>query len=441
MEYDPRSRAVWQSGGYDSVLSEAGLPKAPPVWVADAEASRCMAVRGNGDMCGRLFGSFEWRHHCRFCGKVVCGRCSSKNALLPGKWSPYCEPSYDFSEPRRVCDACFDALEPFQHKWANERAHAHQLNSVSNDAMTRYMNSPIAFSLGHEVRKATYALANLTAGVNYWDGDAEFVHRALSGAVGLLFVTMAKVAFIGGLRVGTGLLVARIGEGWSAPCAVGTFGLTFGAVVGAEISDTVTALDQAALDELCDESTSKISLGGAASLALGPLGRAAHAEAIVASDANAATTATYSHSRGFYGGVTLEGAYVSIRADVNHSFYGVPVTTRDLLRGNVQPPEAARPLYFQLAAYYDLAHDFIQSLPPASHTNSSPAFFLCGPVYEDQVDDDSTPAKAAAAAAAKAAAATSPRDNNNPFDDGNGAWTGGAHHDGAWPESKSSIDV
>ena len=48
--------------------------------------------------------------------------------------------------------------------------------------------------------------------------------------------------FIAGMRVGTGLLIARLPDGsWSAPCAVGSMGFTFGAVVGAEVTDVVTA--------------------------------------------------------------------------------------------------------------------------------------------------------------------------------------------------------
>ena len=91
------------------------------------------------------------------------------------------------------------------------------------------------------------------------------------------------------------------------------------------MTDTITAISEEALSELCDPSTSKIALGGCASLAFGPLGRAAGAEALVSSDASASTSATYSHSRGFYGGVTLETAVVTVRDDVNLSFYGQPV--------------------------------------------------------------------------------------------------------------------
>lgn len=32
--------------------------------------------------CGRSFGPFRWRHHCRHCGALVCDRCSCRKAAL-----------------------------------------------------------------------------------------------------------------------------------------------------------------------------------------------------------------------------------------------------------------------------------------------------------------------------------------------------------------------
>lgn len=49
----------------------------------------------------------------------------------------------------------------------------------------------------------------------------------------------------------------------------------FGAIVGAEISDTVTAVNVVALERICDESTSKLTVDGAAPFAFGSLGMAA----------------------------------------------------------------------------------------------------------------------------------------------------------------------
>ena len=113
---------------------------------------------------------------------------------------------------------------------------------------------------------------------------------------------------------------------------------------GIGISDTVTALDDTAVTELADAHTTKISVGFDASLALGPLGRSASGEVLGASDASATTSTTYSQTRGFYGGISLNGANLRVRDDVNFKFYGKKVAPADVLRGRVKQPPAANVL-------------------------------------------------------------------------------------------------
>ncbi|KAJ8683602.1 hypothetical protein QAD02_019394 [Eretmocerus hayati] len=62
-----------------------------PVWVPDSEAPRCMA-------CDAGFTVVRRRHHCRNCGKVFCGRCSSNSVPLP---------RFGHTKPVRVCNRCF----------------------------------------------------------------------------------------------------------------------------------------------------------------------------------------------------------------------------------------------------------------------------------------------------------------------------------------------
>jgi hypothetical protein len=45
------------------------------------------------------------QHHCRSCGQLFCGTCSSKRLILPHK-----EVVNDFKGKVRVCTACFDQL-------------------------------------------------------------------------------------------------------------------------------------------------------------------------------------------------------------------------------------------------------------------------------------------------------------------------------------------
>jgi len=64
------------------------LGKVQPYWVPDAEANNCM-------ICSIKFTMVKRRHHCRACGKVLCGSCcSDKHPLvyLEGKEGRVCTP-------------------------------------------------------------------------------------------------------------------------------------------------------------------------------------------------------------------------------------------------------------------------------------------------------------------------------------------------------------
>ncbi|CAD5220209.1 unnamed protein product [Bursaphelenchus xylophilus] len=78
------------------VLKEGKEPahKHAAVWVPDSQAEVCMVCQSTH------FTVFERRHHCRSCGKVVCGACSTKKLTLEG---------ID-KKPVRVCDICYNKL-------------------------------------------------------------------------------------------------------------------------------------------------------------------------------------------------------------------------------------------------------------------------------------------------------------------------------------------
>jgi hypothetical protein len=62
-----------------------------PVWVPDKESPNCM-------VCNTAFTVIKRRHHCRRCGKVICGECSANKSKLPNLGVV------------RVCDDCFEEL-------------------------------------------------------------------------------------------------------------------------------------------------------------------------------------------------------------------------------------------------------------------------------------------------------------------------------------------
>ena len=49
--------------------------------------------------CGHVFSEVETKHHCRACGRGVCGACSTNKKPVPERgWGEI---------PVRVCDRCF----------------------------------------------------------------------------------------------------------------------------------------------------------------------------------------------------------------------------------------------------------------------------------------------------------------------------------------------
>lgn len=77
---------------------------APPVWVSDTARSACME-------CAKKFGVGSRRHHCRFCGRLLCSACASchvKSSQLPFKLrkrgKKKAEPA---AKKARVCATCF----------------------------------------------------------------------------------------------------------------------------------------------------------------------------------------------------------------------------------------------------------------------------------------------------------------------------------------------
>jgi lipid-binding SYLF domain-containing protein len=123
-------------------------------------------------------------------------------------------------------------------------------------------------------------------------------------------------------------------------------GGSFGLQIGAEASDFVILVmnDRGANGIL----TSKVKLGGDASVAAGPVGRDAAAETDVTLRAE---MLTYSRSRGVFAGITLEGSTLRPDNDANRRIYGERVSASDIvLRHETPIPPAARQLIETLNA-------------------------------------------------------------------------------------------
>jgi SH3 domain-containing YSC84-like protein 1 len=159
--------------------------------------------------------------------------------------------------------------------------------------------------------------------------------RILRRAHGLAIISVVKAGFIFSGKAGEGVVVARTGHGWSGPSFIGTGGAGWGPQIGAEVTDFVIVLN----NERAIRAFSKggnVTLGADASVAAGPVGRAAEADVTPR-----AAIYTYSKTKGLFIGASLEGAVIGTRTKANEHYYGRPVTAYDILHGRVAAPAGA----------------------------------------------------------------------------------------------------
>lgn len=155
-----------------------------------------------------------------------------------------------------------------------------------------------------------------------------------------------KFAFIFGGNYGRGVATCRTANGWSAPMFVALDGGSVGYQIGGSSTDIVMLfMNDHALQSLLGD---KFKLGADASVAAGPVGRAAAADTDIKLRAE---ILTYSRSRGVFAGVSLDGAVVQADKSGDHAMYGDSMTRRQILDGKASVPEAARPLVRELDSY------------------------------------------------------------------------------------------
>jgi SH3 domain-containing YSC84-like protein 1 len=164
-------------------------------------------------------------------------------------------------------------------------------------------------------------------------------------ARGLAILTLTKAGFLFSGRGGSGIVVARTDKGWSGPSAIGAGGMGFGFQAGAQVSELVIVLNTPDA-VVAFAKGGNVTLGGAMSLATGPVGRD-----LEGSMALGAVMYTYSRSQGLYAGVSLEGTVVYTRDEANAEFYGKPVQAKEILSGSVAPPAGAEKLLKFLSKY------------------------------------------------------------------------------------------
>ncbi len=145
----------------------------------------------------------------------------------------------------------------------------------------------------------------------------------------LIFPQIIKGGFIWGGSGGTGVFMARDPRtgNWSDPAFYTIGSVTFGLQIGGEASQVVMlAMTQKAVDSLL---ASSVKLGGDVSVAIGPVGGGAQANAGIPSVT--ADFISFAKSKGLYAGLNLQGSVVAVRNGLNDAYYGKEVRPADII--------------------------------------------------------------------------------------------------------------
>jgi len=151
---------------------------------------------------------------------------------------------------------------------------------------------------------------------------------------------LKKAGFIVGAKYGRGFAMCRraSGTGWTAPAPIRVEGGSFGLQIGGTEQDIILlVMNDGGMKRLLND---KFTIGADASVAAGPVGRAASAQTDAVMRAE---MLSYSRSRGIFAGLTLEGATLRPDEDASKELY-TNVTNKEILTGDVKTPAAAQKL-------------------------------------------------------------------------------------------------
>lgn len=160
----------------------------------------------------------------------------------------------------------------------------------------------------------------------------------------IVFPSVKKAAFVVGASYGRGVMSCRSGENfrgrWSAPAMFALEGGSFGLQIGGQATDFVLLV----MNERGAKSimSSKVKLGGDASVAAGPVGRATSAETDVVMKAE---ILSWSRNRGVFAGISLAGSTVRSDDDANKNLYGKELNAKQIiLQGEAKTPPSGKAL-------------------------------------------------------------------------------------------------
>lgn len=161
--------------------------------------------------------------------------------------------------------------------------------------------------------------------------------RRSSGVV--IFPGMVKGGFIVGGSYGKGVVLSHRNGRWNGPAFVYIGAGSVGLQIGAQAVDLVlVVMGQRTMDAFM---RSKFKLGADAEVAAGPVGiRGSAATEIFLRGG----IYSYSLTKGVFVGVSLEGAGIGRKPELNRAYYGQTIRTDEILAGKLPPPPSGRAL-------------------------------------------------------------------------------------------------
>ncbi len=172
--------------------------------------------------------------------------------------------------------------------------------------------------------------------------EQEIPYEIMRDARGLAILTVTKGGFVWSAKGGHGVVIARTKNGWSGPSFIRTGGVGFGAQIGAQVTEFVLVLNTPEAVQAFTRD-SNVTLGGALSVAAGPVGRSAEAGVTPK-----AAVYSYSRSQGLFAGATLEGAVIATNKKANQRYYQSPMSASSILSGKGRRPASSGQLLSKL---------------------------------------------------------------------------------------------
>jgi len=152
---------------------------------------------------------------------------------------------------------------------------------------------------------------------------------------------LLKAGFIFGASGGNGVVMVKdkATESWSNPAFYSVGSVTWGLQIGGEVAEVIMlVMTEGGMNSLL---STKLQLGGDASVAAGPVGAGARSDVV-------ADLITFSRARGVFGGLNLDGTVIAPSNDWNNTYFGKTVTPPDILIRGTARNKKADPLLAQV---------------------------------------------------------------------------------------------